>query len=66
MADLTHKRLWRVCQRKPSDFEPYGQRKRLTAKRGAHGATRAFIELDCSCGCKWFHTLSGPASGGPG
>ena len=49
MAELANEQLWHVCQRKPSDFEPYGQRTRLTA-------------LDCSCGCKWFHTLSGPAS----
>ncbi len=49
MAELSSEQLWHVCQRKPSDFEPYGQRTRLTA-------------LDCSCGCKWFHTLSGPAS----
>jgi hypothetical protein len=33
----------------PRDFEPYGERKRLTAS-------------DCSSGCKWFHTLSGPTS----
>jgi len=49
MPDLTHEQLWRVCQRKASDFEPYGERKRLTAS-------------DCSSGCMWFHSLSGSAS----
>jgi hypothetical protein len=53
MADLTHERLWHVRQRKPGDYEPYGKRKRLK------GTT---ILSDCSGGCKWYHTLSGPAS----
>jgi hypothetical protein len=56
MAELTHEQLWRVCQRKPGDYEPYGKRKRLTATR------LALILGDCSGGCKWYHTLSGPAS----
>lgn len=49
LTDLSHEQLWDVCQRKATDFEPYGQRTRLTA-------------TDCSCGCKWFHILSGSAS----
>ena len=49
MAELSHEQLWHVCQRKPSDFEPYGERKPVTGS-------------DCSGGCKWFHALSGGAS----
>jgi len=49
MPELSHEQLWQVCLQKPTDFEPYGQRMRLTA-------------TDCSCGCKWFHALSGGAS----
>jgi hypothetical protein len=63
MAELSHGQLWDACKRKPSDFESYGQRARLTANRGSFGTTGStFIKLDCSCECKWFHTLSGPAS----
>jgi hypothetical protein len=29
MAELTHEHLWKVCQRKPGDYEPYGKRERL-------------------------------------
>jgi hypothetical protein len=53
MAELIHEQLWQICQRKPSDFEPYGERKRLTATRPAQ------IAGDCSGGCKLFHTPSG-------
>ncbi len=49
MAELAHNQLRNVCQRKPSDFAPYGERTRLAA-------------TDCFCGCKWFHALSGSAS----
>ncbi len=35
MAELSHEQLWHVCQRKPSDFEPYGERRRLTASGSA-------------------------------
>src|SRR6266567_5823327 len=42
LAELSHEQLWLVCQRKPSDFEPYGQGVRSTAS-------------DCSCGCKRYH-----------
>ena len=49
MAELSQEQLWDACRRKAIDFEPYGPRRRLTAS-------------DCSCGCKWFHTLSGPPS----
>jgi hypothetical protein len=31
MAELTHEQLWKVCQPKQCDYEPYGQRKRLKA-----------------------------------
>jgi hypothetical protein len=41
MAELSHEQLWHVCQRKPGDYEPYGQRKRLTATRPA--------EIACDC-----------------
>jgi hypothetical protein len=51
MAELTHEQLWKVCQRKPGDYEPYGKRKRLKGTK---------ILSDCSGGCKWYHTLSGP------
>ena len=44
MAELTHEQLWQVCQRKPGDYEPYGQRVRS-------------VLTDCSSGCKWFHPL---------
>jgi hypothetical protein len=56
MAELTHGQLWQLCQRKRGDYEPYGKRKRLTPSRPA------LILGDCSGGCKWYHTLSGPAS----
>jgi len=56
MAELTHEQLWHICLRKPGDYEPYGQRKRLTATLPAE------IACDCSGGCKWYHALSGPAS----
>ena len=56
MSELTYEELWRVCQRKPGDYEPYGKRKRLKRLKGT------VILGDCSGGCKWYHTLSGPAS----
>ena len=56
MAELSHEQLSQVCLRKPGDCEPYGKRKRLTASRPAQ------IAGDCSGGCKWYHTLIGPAS----
>jgi len=56
MAELTHEQLWKVCQRKPGDYEPYGKHNRLSATRPA------LILSDCSGGCKWYHTLIGPAS----
>jgi hypothetical protein len=34
MAELTYEELWRVCQRKPGDYEPYGKRKRLKRLKG--------------------------------
>ena len=55
MAELTHEQLWHVCQRMPND-EPCGKCKRLTA------TLPALILSDLSGGCKWFHTLGGPAS----
>src|ERR1700677_29567 len=56
MAELTQEQLWKVCQRKPGDYEPYGKHNRLTATRPV------LILSDCSGGCKWYHTLSGPAA----
>jgi len=53
MAELSHEQLWHVRQREPGDYVPYGKRKRLTARQ---------IWGDCSCVCKWFHTLSGSTS----
>src|ERR1700692_3058357 len=53
MAELSHEQLWHVCQRKPGDYEPYGKRKRLKATTTLS---------DCSGGCKWYHSLIGPAS----
>ncbi len=47
MSDSLHERLWAVCQRLPTDFEPYGEREREDA--------------DCSCGCKYFAPLEGEA-----
>jgi hypothetical protein len=35
MGELTHEQLWKVCQRKPGDYEPYGKHDRLTATRPA-------------------------------
>lgn len=40
-----HERLWKVCKRRASDFEPWG--KRSNDERGG----------DCSSGCRWFLTL---------
>jgi hypothetical protein len=51
--ELSHKQLWHVYQRRPGDYEPYGKRDRLIAGQ---------IGGDRSGGCKWYHTLSGPAS----
>jgi hypothetical protein len=39
MAEPAHEQLWRVCQRKPGEFEPYEERVRLAA-------------TDCFGGCK--------------
>ena len=46
---MTHKELWKVCKKLPSDFEDYGKR-----SRDDGGA-------DCSMGCKFFHELKGEA-----
>jgi hypothetical protein len=37
----SHEQLWQIVIRLPTDFEPYGQRKREGV-------------CDCSCGCQWF------------
>ncbi len=37
--------LWTVVKRFPEDYAPYGKRDR--------------DGLDCSCGCRWYHELSG-------
>jgi hypothetical protein len=43
-----HEDLWKVGKKLPTDFEPYGKRKREGMKW-----------QDCSCGCRWFHILAG-------
>ena len=45
MKSTLHEHLLQIVERLPSDFEPYGRRKR----RGS----------DCSCGCKHFLPLAG-------
>ncbi len=45
----SHEALWAVAKKLPSDFEPYGKRRRST--RGIGG--------DCSSNCRWFHLLAG-------
>lgn len=37
--------LFAVLKNSPTDFEPWGERERLSE--------------DCSCGCRWFHLLAG-------
>jgi hypothetical protein len=44
----THEQLWQIAIKLPSDYEPYGQ-----ASRGGFS--------DCSCGCRWYHPLTGGA-----
>jgi hypothetical protein len=41
----SHEALLEVVKELPTDFEPYGERERLSE--------------DCSCGCRWFHILDG-------
>lgn len=50
-----HDRLWEVCKTLPSDFEPYGVRKRDEV---VQGEDRWYP--DCSCGCKFFKKVDGP------
>lgn len=45
--EATHKQLWKLVVKLPSDFEPYGKR----IRENGYG--------DCSCSCKWFHELEG-------
>lgn len=45
--DATDEQLWRVCQKLPSDFEPYGQRKWNGQREG---------QPDCVT-CHWFLEL---------
>ena len=42
----THEHLLTIVKRLPTDFEPWGDRASGTGP-------------DCSCGCRWFHPLSG-------
>ncbi len=44
-----HEALWAVAQKLPTDFEPYGKRRRCDGT----------IHADCSCNCRWFHVLAG-------
>jgi hypothetical protein len=45
----THEALWAVAKKLPTDFEPYGERKRSDGT----------IHADCSGNCRWFHVLAG-------
>lgn len=45
VGERMHDRLWTVCRRLPTDFEPYGKRYRNAP--------------DCSCGCRHFAKLPG-------
>jgi hypothetical protein len=49
-----HDHLWNVCKTLPSDFEPYGIRKRDEVLQGENQ-----WYPDCSCGCKFFKKLEG-------
>jgi hypothetical protein len=40
----SHEQLWQIAITMPTDFEPYGQRKRD-------------VVGDCSCSCRWFLPL---------
>ena len=44
----SHEDLWTVVKKLPTDFEPYGKRRRNGVKW-----------QDCSCGCRWYHILAG-------
>ena len=45
----THEALWAVAKKLPTDFEPYGKRRRGDGT----------IHSDCSGNCRWFHVLAG-------
>jgi hypothetical protein len=45
----SHEALWAVAKKLPTDFEPYGKRRRCNGT----------INADCSCNCRWFHVLAG-------
>lgn len=45
-----HDLLWKLCQKLPTDFEPYGRRSRDDD-----------WGPDCSCGCKFFLPVEGDA-----
>ena len=49
-----HDQLWAVCQCLPTDFEPYGTRKRDETINGEEKWYQ-----DCSCGCKFFKSVEG-------
>ena len=53
----THEALWAVAKELPSDFEPYGQRDR--SGRSPQHPDQTVLRWDCSCNCRWFHTLAG-------
>jgi hypothetical protein len=40
----SHAQLWQITVKLPTDFEPYGERKRD-------------VVGDCSCSCRWFLPL---------
>jgi hypothetical protein len=45
----SHEALWAVAKKLPTDFEPYGERRRSDGT----------IHTDCSGNCRWFHVLAG-------
>jgi hypothetical protein len=45
----SHEALWTVTKLLPTNFEPYGKRKR----------SDDVIHGDCSSNCRWFHILAG-------
>ena len=44
-----HEALRSAMKKLPTDFEPYGERRRCDGT----------IHADCSCNCRWFHVLAG-------
>jgi len=58
MAELSHEQLWHVRQREPGDYEPYGKRKRLTARQpalivGVLGGMQVVPHPERTCPLDW-------------